>query len=94
MGRLRELINIFINPIPEEKSFDELATDAGIGETDLKLLKSSMGGVTFKFADDVEEETKRGTNKKIVANKEVSYRPTQKNATIQEKSINKGEERD
>lgn len=64
MGRLKELINIFINPAPEEKSFDELAVAAGIGEADLSALKKSMGGVSWKF-DEGMEETKNGRKSKV-----------------------------
>jgi len=66
MGRIIELIKSFINPVQPEKSIDELALEAGIGEADLNLLKSSMGGVTnFKFADV--EEPKKGKNTKIAS---------------------------
>ena len=93
MGRLREIINIFINPIPPEKSLDELAADAGIGEADLKLLKSSMGGVTnFKFADDEVEETRKGKTTKVVTNKEMQPKSTPK--TVIEQEPKKGQERD
>ena len=62
--RIKELINSFTKPIEQEKSFDELAVAAGIGEADLKILKSSMGGVNWKFADDLEEQKKpRGSSK-------------------------------
>ena len=94
MGRLRELINIFINPIPPEKSLDELASEAGIDEADLKLLKSSMGGVkNFRFADE-EEEPKKGNNTRVSPNKGTQVQAEQIYVEPEEKVVNKGEERD
>ena len=94
MGRLRELINVFINPIPPEKSLDELAAEAKIDEADLKLLKNSMGGVkNFKFADET-EEPKKGKNTRAALNKENQVQTEQKPVVIEEKVVNNGEERD
>lgn len=61
MGRVIELIKSFINPAPKEKSFDELAV--GIGEADLNMLKKTMGGVNWKFEEEV--ATKKGRKSKI-----------------------------
>lgn len=64
MGRIKELIKSFIEPAQEEKSFDELAVAAGIGEADLNMLKKSIGGVNWKFAEE-ETRTKNGRKNKI-----------------------------
>lgn len=64
MGRIKELIKSFIEPAPEEKSFDELAVAAGIGEADLNMLKKSIEGVNWKFAEE-EKTTKNGRKNKI-----------------------------
>ena len=70
MGRLRELINIFINPIPPERSLDELAVEAGISEEDLKALKLAMNaGDNWKSADEL-EDSKKGKSKKSTTVKE------------------------
>lgn len=81
MGRISELIKSFINPVEPEKSFDELAADAGIKEADLKMLKKSIGGVSWDFEDEVEEETKKGKSKNAqkVSKQEVQVQPAQKN---------------
>jgi hypothetical protein len=65
MGKLRELINAFINPVEPEKSLDELAVEAGIEAPDLELLKKSANGLEgmWKFADDVVESKKKKSSK-------------------------------
>lgn len=92
MGRIRELINIFINPTPPEKSFDELAADANMSEANLKLLKNSMGGVSWEFADEV-EETKKGKKPKVVTSKETQIQHQPESVTI-EVETEIGDERD
>ena len=79
MGRLKELINIFINPVKPEQSLDELATEAGVSEKDLELLKKSANGLEgdWKFADDVEEPTNRKSSKTMIS-KETQRQPEQK----------------
>ena len=76
MGRIRDLINIFINPVEPEKSLDELAGEAGIDATDLELLKKSANGVEGKwqFADDV-EETKKKKRTEIELSKDTQIQP-------------------
>ena len=65
MGVFKDLINNFIEPRKENRSFDELATEAGISEKDLKALKQSMEGVSWaKFArEDEGEENKKKVRK-------------------------------
>lgn len=75
MGRIKELIKSFINPAPEEKSFDELAVAAGIGKADLNALKQSMGGVQWQFDEGIEERKKRRNPK--VAPKESQVQQVQ-----------------
>ena len=79
MGRIRELINIFINPVKPEKSLDELATEAGISQADLELLKKSANGLeeSWKFADGV-EEPKKGKSTKATTSKETPIQPESK----------------
>lgn len=76
MGRIKELIKSFINPAPEEQSFDELAVAAGIGEADLNELKKSIGGVSWKFDEGTEEPKK--VRKSKVAPKENQVQPIPK----------------
>ena len=66
MGRIRELIYNFLNPIEPEKSLDELVKeDTDLSESDKEALLNTANGVkNFKFAADV-EETKKGKGKKI-----------------------------
>ena len=92
MGRIRELINIFINPVQPEKSLDELAVEAGIEASDLELLKKSADGLEgkWKFADDVEEPKKRKSSK-VTTSKETHIQPEPKNVS---KEQNAGYERD
>lgn len=65
MGRIKELIKSFINPVePEETSFKELALASGVSEKELNALKSTMNGIDWaKFSK--EEETHARTNRVI-----------------------------
>ena len=92
MGRIRELINIFINPVQPEKSLDELAQEAGIDASDLELLKKSANGVegSWKFADDV-KEPKKSKSSKDTTSKETQIQLEPKNVS---KEQNDGYERD
>ena len=58
MGKIIELIKSFINPVQPEKSFDELALAAGIGDADLNELKKSMAGISWENFSR-EEEVKK-----------------------------------
>lgn len=59
MGVFKDLINNFIEPRKEDRSFDELAADAGItNEQDLKALKETMNGVSWAFAIESDEKPK------------------------------------
>ena len=60
MGVFKDLINNFIEPRKEDRSFDELAAEAGIvNEQDLKALKETMnGGSWAKFARESDEKPK------------------------------------
>jgi len=86
MGRLKELINIFINPVQPEKSLDELAADAGISASDLELLKKSANGLegSWKFADDV-VAPKKGKNSKVTTSKETQTQLEVKNVSKEQK---------
>lgn len=60
INKFKDLINNFIEPRKEDRSFDELAADAGItNEQDLKALKETMNGVSWaKFARESDEKPK------------------------------------
>ncbi len=60
INNFKDLINNFIEPRKEDRSFDELAADAGItNEQDLKALKETMNGVSWaKFAIESDEKPK------------------------------------
>lgn len=92
MGKIVELIKSFINPIEPEKSLDELAVDAGIEQADLALLKKSMGGVNWDFADEVEQPKKEKKSKSLTS-KEIENQAEQKHIVIEENIPDKGEER-
>lgn len=67
MGRIKELIKSFINPVQEEGDFDELAVAAGIDAADLTELKKSMGGVKWSFdEEEKEKQTKKGKTTKTI----------------------------
>lgn len=66
MGKIIELIKSFINPAPEEQSFDELALASGVSQEDLAQLKSSKGVDWAKFSREDEEDKKKGKNSKII----------------------------
>lgn len=86
MGKLRELINIFINPVQPDKSLDELAQEAGIEASDLELLKKSANGVEgrWKFADDV-ETPKKDKSSKTTKSKEAPIQPEVRNVSKEQK---------
>lgn len=65
LKKIKELIDSFTKPVEPEKSFDELAVAAGIGEADLNALKKSMGGVSWKFDEEEIGETKKGRKQKV-----------------------------
>lgn len=44
MGRIRDLINIFLKPSESERTFDELALAGGIKPKALKELKATQNG--------------------------------------------------
>ena len=44
MGRIRDLINIFLKPSESERAFDELALAGGIKPKALKELKATQNG--------------------------------------------------
>ena len=81
INKIKELIDSFTKPVEPEKSFDELAVAAGIGEADLSALKKSMGGVNWQFDEEI-EEPKKGSRPKV-AQKETAVQPTQKRVEIE-----------
>lgn len=66
MGKILELIKSFINPAPEEQSFDEIALACGVSQEDLAQLKTSNGVDWAKFSREDEDDKKKGKNAKII----------------------------
>ena len=72
MGRIIELIKSFINPKEEEKSFDELALEAGMSQADIAVLKNTMEGVSWaKYVGEENEGKKRKAKRAIKAQPEI-----------------------
>lgn len=92
MGKVLELLKLFksfIDPIEEEKGFDELAVAAGISAEDRAILKKSMGGVSWKF-DEGNEESKK-TRKDKISPSQVAIETEQKRVATER---NKGFDRE
>ena len=68
MGRIKELINIFLKPNEIEGEFSELALDSGLSPEEIKELNNTMNGINWsKFArEDEEKKTKTRTSKKEI----------------------------
>jgi len=86
--RIKELAYSFINPIPPEPTFKELALAADLDQAALAELEKTMGGVNWNFSEEI-EEVKKGTSKKI-SNKEIQLGANTKNIV---NPRNVGEER-
>lgn len=91
MGKILDLIKSFINPAPEEQSFDELALASGISQEDLAQLKASDGIDWAKFSREDEEDKKKEKNSKIIAKEIQQVQQVQKNVKTERDS---GIERD
>lgn len=88
MERVIELIKSFINPKEEEKSFDELALDAGLSKEDIAVLKETMQGVSWAKYARSDDTVKKEKNRKLVKGRSGSSNE------MQEQEIsNDGEER-
>lgn len=82
MGVFKDLINNFIEPKKEDRSFDELAIDAGINEQDLKALKEAMNGVSWaKFARESDEKPKTSRTRLRVKEQVEISKKSPKNST-------------
>lgn len=69
MGRLKELIDNFIQP-KKQQTFDELALAAGLNPSDLKQLKNTKEGISWsKFAREDENAKKEEKASKVVSNR-------------------------
>ena len=69
MGRLKELIDNFIQP-KKQQTFDELALEAGLNPRDLKQLKNTKEGISWsKFAREDENAKKEEKASKVVSNR-------------------------
>lgn len=83
MGVFKDLINNFIEPRKEDRSFDELAAEAGIiNEQDLKALKETMNGVSWaKFARESDEKPKTSKTRLRVKEQVEISKKSPKNST-------------
>lgn len=68
MGRIKELINIFLKPNKIEGEFNELAVASGLSPEEIKELNKTMNGINWsKFArEDEERKTRKRTSKKEI----------------------------
>ena len=85
MGRIKDLINIFLKPNEIEGEFDELAVASGLSQEEIKELNKTMNGVNWtRFAREDEEEKKNAktSRKKIRVEPNIDQ--------IKSKQINKG----
>ena len=66
MGRIKELINIFLKPNEIEGEFNELAIASGLSSEEIKELNNTMNGINWsKFArEDEEKKVKTRISKK------------------------------
>ena len=63
MGVFKDLINNFIEPKPEEKSFKVLCGEVGLSEEATKALNESMKGLSWdEFSG---KDAKKGNKKKV-----------------------------
>lgn len=66
MGRIKELINKFIQPKEQEKSFEEIALASGMTEIEIKELKGNIQGINWsKFAREDIEISKKAQVREI-----------------------------
>lgn len=68
MGRIKELINIFLKPNEIEGEFSELALASGLSPEEIKELNNTMNGINWsKFTrEDEEKKTKTRTSKQEI----------------------------
>ena len=66
MGRIKELINRFLEPNEIEGEFSELAIASGLSSEEIKELNNTINGINWsKFArEDEEKNVKTRTSKK------------------------------
>ncbi len=87
MGVFKDLINNFIEPKPEEKSFKVLCGEVGLSEEATKALNESMKGLSWdEFSG---EDAKRGNKKKV---REFSTGRIQKAPKVSRSSRKEGKE--
>ena len=85
MGRLKELINNFIQP-KKQQTFDELALAAGLNPSALKQLNNTKEGISWrKFAREDEGTKKEDNSSKVISNKD----SIEINTTSQERKLTK-----
>lgn len=66
MGRIKELISIFLKPNETERSFNELALESGLSQEEIKELNKAMNGIEWaKFAGEYEKKKSKKQNRDI-----------------------------
>ena len=85
--RIKELANSFINPIPPEPTFEELALASDLDQTSLAQLQKTRGGINWDFSEQ-NEEVKKGKSQKVTPKDQIESTP--KNIVYER---NNGEER-
>lgn len=66
MGRIKELINIFLKPNEVEGEFNELAIASGLSPEEIKELNKAMNGIEWaKFAGEYEKKKSKKQNRDI-----------------------------
>ena len=84
MGRIKELINKFLQPNEAELTLNELALASGLSQEDIQELNSTRNGINWeKFAKEDAEKKNAKSSRKSINNVELNK---QQNIT---KPINK-----
>lgn len=83
MGRIKELINIFLKPNEVEGEFNELAIASGLSSEEIKELNNTMNGINWsKFAREDEEKMKKTRTSKKEINQVKTNISQEKNKEI------------
>lgn len=92
MGKIIDLIKNFIEP-KKQQTFEELAIDSGVNQSQLKQLKSTMEGISWStFAREDDDRATRKRGKSAINQQEVNIN-LQENTSIR-RTRNKGIERE
>ena len=73
MGRIKELINIFLKPNEIEGEFNELAIASGLSQEEIKELNNTKNGLDWtKFSKEDDEKKKKSKASRKNISKEES----------------------